>query len=324
MRSVPGGDRDWVEPTGARLRMSNNMGAMRGEAGSGVARRLWLSLPFAMVGVRGRRGASWDRMRSGKRQSLLAVALGSAALLLSTATTSAQGPTIEATGDGYGGFIWSPSTADVSAGGAVTFKSGSPTVPHGVTWTGGPESPSCSGVPIDEGKTSWSGSCAFAQAGTYAFVCTVHPSEMKGAITVRSGGAGTTNPAPPPAPPAQSSPSGAVARGLKLARAQRGRSVRGSIVVSRPGSSARLKIDLLARRARLFGAKRKGRVRVGRLVRSGLQAGRVSFTVHLKRFARRALRRHRRLQRLPLTVRVVVTSPQRDAVKLTRRVVLRV
>lgn len=294
------------------------MSAMRGEAGSGVARQLWLSLRFAMVGMRARRGASWDRMRSGKRQSLLAVALGSAALLLSTAATSAQGPTIEATGDGYGGFIWSPSTADVSAGGAVTFKSGSPTVPHGVTWTGGPENPSCSGVPIDEGKTSWSGSCAFAQAGTYAFVCTVHPSEMKGAITVSSGGAGTTNPAPPAPPPAQSSPSGSVARGLKIARAQRGRSVRGSIVVSRARS--RLAVHLLARRAALFGAGRAGKVRVGRLVRSSLQPGRVSFAVALKRVARRALRREERLR---LSVQVIVNPLQGKTLKLTRKVVIR-
>jgi hypothetical protein len=97
--------------------------------------------------------------------------------------------------------------------------------------------------------------------------------------------------------------------------------VRGSIALSQASAGGKLEIGLVARRGAILGAGRSGTMRVGRLVRSHLEAGRVAFTVSLKRFARRALRRN---ERLPLTVMVIVTPLNRDALKLRRWVVLHV
>jgi hypothetical protein len=66
-------------------------------------------------------------------------------------------------------------------------------------------------------------------------------------------------------------------------------------------------------------AHRAVQLRVGRLVRSLLQAGRVSFTVPLSVKARRALERHRRLT---LTVTTTLTPAHGSAVMVTRTVVL--
>jgi plastocyanin len=239
-----------------------------------------------------------------------------AAGLHSVAASMAEGPTIEAASAGAG-FVWKPSTATVAPGGTVTFKNASAVIPHGVSWTGGPETPSCSGVAVDQEKTSWSGDCTFAQAGSYAFVCTVHPGEMKGTITVSSGGA--TNPPPPSTGGSESPLNGPASRALRIAKSQRGGSVRGSIDLSQAGAGGKLEVDLFARRASLLGTGKSGTARVGRLVRSKLRAGRVSFTVAIKRLARRALRSH---ERLALTVRVTVDPLGQKALKLTRKVVL--
>ena len=137
-------------------------------------------------------------MAVGTRQVLVALVLGGAAALHFAAPSSADGPTIEPAGPGSAGYFWSPSTATVGLGGTVNFRSTSTTVPHGVHWTGGPEKPTCSsGVPVDQEKEGWSGGCTFAQAGTYAFVCTVHPTEMKGTITVTASEVPPVTPPPP-------------------------------------------------------------------------------------------------------------------------------
>jgi plastocyanin len=91
-------------------------------------------------------------------------------------------PTIEVTGSSLATYAWTPSTAEVDGGGSVTFKN--PTAnPHALAWQSGPETPSCTGTP-SLGQGNWSGSCSFNQGGTYAFYCPVHPSVMKGTITV--------------------------------------------------------------------------------------------------------------------------------------------
>jgi plastocyanin len=245
------------------------------------------------------------------------LALALAAALLPVAANSADGPTIEAT-TGNGGYIWKPSTAGVSAGGAVNFRSTSAVVEHGVTWTSGPGNPNCTDVPINEGKTNWSGSCTFANPGNYAFVCTIHPGEMKGTITV---GSGETTPKPPPTGSPGSPLNGPASQALKLARSQRGRSVRGSISLSQAGDGARLEVGLFATRASLLGPGHAGTMRVGRLVRSSVDAGRVSFAVSLKRPARRALQQR---ERLALTVKLTIAPLHQAAVKLRRGVVLHV
>jgi plastocyanin len=249
------------------------------------------------------------------RWPLAALAVALAAVLQPVAGSSAEGPTIEAASSGPYGYAWKPSTAEIGPGGTVSFKSTSAVIPHGVSWRSGPEAPSCTGVPIEDEGTSWSGSCTFAQPGSYAFVCTVHPTEMKGTSTVTEGGSGGPNP-PPPGAPQEPPTGGPAARALKLAASQRGAAARGSIVVSQ---GATLKVALLASRASLRGPGHRGRARVGSLVRRGLAAGRTKFRVRLSRLAAAVLRRGGRIR---LRARITVTAPQHDALKLTRGVVL--
>jgi plastocyanin len=259
-------------------------------------------------------------MATRKRQFLVVLVLGGAATLQFGAESSADGPAIEPAGAGTleNPFSWRPSTASIGAGGTVAFRNPSTTVPHGVHWTGGPEKPSCS-ASVEAEKTDWSGSCTFAQPGTYAFVCTVHPNEMKGTITVSSGEG--PPPPPPPGGPPESPLQGSASSALKLAKSQRGASVRGSVALSQASAGGRLQVLLLARQASLSSVAAPPMSRIGRLVRSPLGAGRLSFAVPLKRVARRALRRR---QRLSLTVRVIVTPPGGAALTLTRGVVLHV
>jgi plastocyanin len=233
----------------------------------------------------------------------------------STAVGLADEPAVEPA-ETPSGFAWKPASATSTPGGTVAFRNPGKVVPHGVHWTGGPEKPSCSGVPVDESGTSWSGACTFAQAGTYTFVCTVHPEEMKGTITV---GSGETTPPPPgsgsEAPPAAEGPA---AEALRLPKLQHGTTVRGSVVVTAAGAGGHLAIELQANRASL-GQPRAGRVQVGKLARTLASSGQVRFAVPLKAFARRALRQRGRLS---LAVKAVVTPPDGTETTLTRRVEL--
>src|SRR3954470_14721395 len=169
--------------------------------------------------------------RRGRR--LLLLALVSLGLFQLVAVSLADDPTIEPT-ETPNGFAWKPESVNSTPGGTVAFRNPGNVVPHGVHWTGGPENPSCSGVPVDDFGTSWSGACTFSQAGTYTFVCTVHPEEMKGTITVVSG---ETTPAPgsgpgAPLPPAEKP----LVEALRLPRDQHGPVVRGSIALSPAGA----------------------------------------------------------------------------------------
>ena len=288
-----------------------------------------------------------------RRYLPLAAVLGMAVAVLPTVASLATEPTIEAAGGGYGyPFYWSPSTAAVNAGGAVTFKNTSTTVEHGVVWTGGPQTPSCPGVPINKGETNWKGTCTFTHPGTYSFHCYVHPTEMTGSITVNANGTTTTtttttttpttttSTTPLPATTAtQSSPPPAgnttttssnegpqmllgsplVAGSLKLTAPGHGSSVRGSLDVSIAGAGGRLEVDLLAKTASLARRGHSKPVTVGRFVRSSVSAGKVSFSVALTARGKSALRRH---HRLALTVKITLTPTQGATVTITRSVVL--
>jgi plastocyanin len=255
---------------------------------------------------------------SGRRGRLvLALLLAGGAALHLVSASSAEGPTIEA-GEAGGGYVWRPSTATVGLGGSVAFKSTSVSIPHSVSWTGGPEKPSCSGVPIDSEKTNWSGTCTFAQPGTYAFVCYVHPTEMKGTITV-SASAVPPGPPPPVGGSSESPLQGAASKAVRIGKSQRGASVRGSVDLSPVSAGGRLEVLLLAKRAALSGAGAKGAARVGRLVLTSLHAGRRSFAVPLKGAGRRALSR---LEKLSLSVKLVLAPPAGAALTLKRGVVL--
>lgn len=263
--------------------------------------------------------------------------------------SSEAGPTVNAVEESRSGvygpettFRWSPSPVEVGAGASVTFASASATVPHGIVWKSVPITPTCEEgagqVPVGTGKwsTGWKGACTFAQAGTYAFYCSYHGESMAGTVVVNpsgtttstttgSSGGGqtttTTSPPPPPTPSVEASPlAGVAAQALRLARSQRGASVRGSIAISNAGAGGRIDIDLFAARASLAKAGRTAMVRVGHLARSPLAAGRLAFTVQLSRQARGALRRHRRLA---LTVRVLVVSKSGRSVQINRSVVER-
>lgn len=272
-----------------------------------------------------------------KRHLLLAAALGAAIPVVPAIASSESTPTVS----GLESIMWSPAQVTVASGGTVSFQDSSGSVPHGVVWeTGNPETPACNGVPIDEGQTSWKGSCSFTKAGTYRYYCSVHGMAMSGTIVVDPPATtpaptpttpvtptGTTS-APPPTSTAEAPPgvgtasplAGGAAEAIRLARAQRGTSVRGSIQLSPAGAGARLEVDLLAGRAVLATARHSAQVPVGSLVRSSLKPGSVSFAASLNRRGRAAL--HRR-GRLALTVRITLTPAHGATVSVTRAVIMR-
>jgi plastocyanin len=259
------------------------------------------------------RGSGW----LGRRCLPIVVLLGTGCALLLAGGSTAAGPTIEAASSGYY-FVWRPASATVGVGGAVSFKNPSASVPHGVTWTGGPAAPGCTGIPVDGEGTNWSGECTFPQAGNYTFICKVHPTEMKGTIVV-----GSTAPppggTPPPGGSTESPLQGSASQAVKVARNQHGSRVRGSVSLSAAGAGGKLDVRLYAKRAALSQGSGGGNAQVGRTVRSALKAGRVSFAVPLKKAGRQALGR---LKKLSLSVKIVVTPPGGAAVTLKRGVVL--
>jgi plastocyanin len=259
--------------------------------------------------------------------------------VLPAVAVSETTPTIEAENQGpYGehAFRWNPAQATVTAGGAVTFSSPT-TIPHGLEWVSVPATPSCTGnIPIGASGTKWSGTCSFATDGTYTFRCTVHPTEMVGTITVNPNGTTTTTTQPPgggsgPPPsttnPVSGSPSGSPPGSqagspliaVTVPGSQRGKSVHGSAAVSQAGVGGQLVVGVSAASASVARTHHPAHVRVGRLVRSMLHAGTVSFAVPLSAKAKRALERHRRLA---LTVTVTLVPAHGSAVGVTRSVLL--
>ena len=117
---------------------------------------------------------------------------------------------------------------------------------------------------------------------------------------------------PAPGPPIVGSPS--------LHPGQRGTSVTGSLHVASTGAGGRLEVDVFAKDASITRAKRSSPVLVGRIVRSSIPAGTVSFSVKLDAKARSALRRH---HGLVVSVKVTLTPADGPAVSVTRSVLLR-
>ena len=286
-------------------------------------------------------------MRLRKRYLPLVALLGAFVAIVPTIASS-ETPGISAYNEPglYGFHSWMPATATVGTGGIVKFSNPYSATYHGLKFTGGSAgaTPSCTGIPAaaseETGATSWQGECTFSTPGTYTFICTVHPSEMKGTITVSpngttttttpttttSPGGSTTNPTSSPGESgsgqAPGSPlAGSVSKAVKLARTQHGKSVRGSVQVAQAGAGGRLEVDLLASGASLAKAGHSAQTRVGRLLRSSLKTGSVSFSVPLSTKGKAALRRHRRLE---LTVRIVLTPTHGAAVTVTRVVVVHV
>jgi plastocyanin len=265
-----------------------------------------------------------------RRYLSLAAGLGVAVAVLPAVAASETTPSISAYNEPgvYGNHSWMPSTATVTPGGVVKFSNPYSEVPHGLKFTGGPATPSCAGIPVaatePTGATNWHGECTFSTPGTYAFICTVHPSEMKGTITVNPNGTTTntptttttttTTPTTPVEPPFLSPLVGSPS----IRAGQRGGAVKGSLDISKAGAGDRLEIDIFAKSAFLAKVGHSTRVRVGRLVRGSVSAGRLSFAVKLNAKFRSALKRHRRLA---LTVKITLTPVHGEPLTVTRSVV---
>jgi plastocyanin len=218
----------------------------------------------------------------------------------------------------------------IASGGTVTFIDHASTA-AAVVWMG--SAPACTGVPTSA-MAGWEGKCKFEQPGTYKFESsTLWPEYTKYEIVVEGATTDTTPTTTPttttpttttttspttPSEPGHGSPLEGGSRALELAGSQRGSTVHGSIKVSQAGSGGRLEVGLFAAEASLAKAGRSKQVRVGRLVRSSVKAGSVSFSVPLNARGRAALRRHRRLA---LTVKITLTPLHGAAVTLTRGVV---
>jgi hypothetical protein len=138
----------------------------------------------------------------------------------------------------------------------------------------------------------------------------------------------TPSPTPTPTPgPISPEPelaplgSALVEGSLKLTAPRHGSSVSGSLVVSKSGAGGRLEIDLIANSASLAKVRHKKSTStaVGRLVRSSVSAGNVSFSISLNARAKGALRRH---HKLALTVKITLTPPTGAPAVVTRNVVL--
>ena len=226
------------------------------------------------------------------------------------------------------------SKVTIAIGGEVKFVDDANTA-AAVVWMG--SAPACSGVPASA-MTKWEGTCKFEQPGTYKFESSTLFNEggsldyTKYEIVVEGASVGTTpttttttttttRTAPMPGKPSPGSgaPLEGGSRALKLAGSQRGSTVHGSIKVSQAGSEGRLEVGLFAGGASLAKAEHSVEVRVGRLVRSSLKAGSVSFSVPLSAKGKTALRRHRRLA---LMVKITLTPQHGAAVTVTRGVVL--
>jgi plastocyanin len=244
---------------------------------------------------------------------------------------------------------WLPPSATIAPGGAVALSNAT-SVPHGVKWVAGPETPACTGgVPVgttaEASGANWSGTCRFVKPGVYQFYCTVHGPEMTGTITVDASGTttttttGATETSAPGATPGSAPGSaglgsqttdGSIAPGsllagnassaVRVAGIQHGHSVHGSVAVSGAGAGGTLAVELLARRALLASAGHPPTVPVGHMTRSSLRAGTVAFTVTLNAKARRALRAH---GRLAVSVRILLTSASGAKLTVTRGVLVR-
>jgi plastocyanin len=134
-------------------------------------------------------------MRLRKGYLPVTAVLGLIAVVL-PAIASSEPPSISAYNEPgiYGFHSWMPATATVGSGGVVKFGNPYTTTYHGLKFTGGSAeaTPSCTGIPAAAGEAAgavnWHGECTFTTPGTYTFICTVHPVEMKGTITVKSPG----------------------------------------------------------------------------------------------------------------------------------------
>jgi hypothetical protein len=118
----------------------------------------------------------------------------------------------------------------------------------------------------------------------------------------------TTSSSPSSGQPKTEPASGPLFGSVKLASTQHGGIMHGSLVVSSAGSKGRLQIELLTKGTAAA---------VGKLVRSSLHAGKLTFALPLNAKGKAALRHHRRLT---LTVKITLTPVHGAAMTVTRSV----
>jgi plastocyanin len=126
-----------------------------------------------------------------KRTIAFLAVLGAAAAFSPTAVASAADATIRPAGTDTEP-VWSPAAVSVDVGDTVTWSFTGSTIAHNVTsnsanWT--------FSSPTGVGQAP--AAFTFTAAGTYAFVCSIHPDTMRGTVTVGNA------PPPPPPPPSQ-------------------------------------------------------------------------------------------------------------------------
>ncbi len=240
-----------------------------------------------------------------------------------------------------------PAAIKLAAGGVVTFADKT-SFPASITWKGA--APTCSAtVPVSPAaaSTGWEGTCTFGAPGTYQLETpsmyypkatievsapattttgtTTSSSTPSGSSGSSTTGSGSPAPTQSGQPTTTNTPLGALLVGsessaVAIGASQHGRSIHGSIDFSQTAVGGRLEVTLLARGALLSGAGHSGRVRVGRIVRSSLRAGKVSFAVALDAAAAHALRLN---GHLTLSVKIVLRPVHGSVLAITRSVVLR-
>jgi plastocyanin len=214
------------------------------------------------------------------------------------------------------------STATISAGGTVTFTSGPGNNEHDARFPAGSSPSSCEPLlPGAPQAPPWSSTCRFDVPGTYSFICTAH-SGMGGTVQVVAPSTPTTPPptTAPGTPPPGGTPSEPGSPTVKVARRQRGTTVRGSVTTSVSGSRLVIKALVSNRLLATSPPRRVRKVAVGSLRRQLPSAGRTPFAVKLNRAARRALNRR---DRLTVVLRISVTPLGGTATTKTARVILR-
>jgi plastocyanin len=252
-------------------------------------------------------------------------------------------------------FTYTPMQVAIMTNGSVDFAYGSGGN-HDVHFTGTLLPASCSGSTGQIGpsaadptatptasNTSWTGTCTFTQPGTYSFHCDAHG--FTGTVYVNNSGTiptttgtttttttttstttgtttTTTTPGSTTTTGAGTTPTGtgpaagggnAAARSLQLPAVQRGTTVKGAVTIVGGGSG--FEADVLANTSQLARS-----VLVGKTVKHGVRAGKLSFTVSLNKRGRAALKRHRSVA---LKVVVKVSGPGGQQTSLSRSITLR-
>lgn len=126
--------------------------------------------------------------RAGKLRALAVVFCAAAVALLGVTAASAQAPKKPPVKVTVNDFYFAPTAVTVKKGGAVKWIwSSYNTYPHDVHLKQGPKGLKNKGrfSTTTTAVTNASFQRAFELPGTYKFICTVHPSEMRMTVTVK-------------------------------------------------------------------------------------------------------------------------------------------